>query len=109
MKILRSVTRRGFSVGTAGWFTVLRPNTWFPASRLPGSIHHPGGRSREIDEQMQPARELPRSQAGGQEIAILPHTMNIGMRDRGLKRMAIVVLTAAAITSALLLWIITPR
>ena len=107
MKILRSVTRRGFSVGTAGWFTVLRPNTWFPASRLPGSIHHPGGRSREIGEQMQPARELPRSHVGGHEIAILPQTM--GMRDRGLKRMAMVVLTAAAITSALLLWIITPR
>ena len=33
----------------------------------------------------------------------------MGMRDRGLKRMAMVVLTAAAITSALLLWIITPR
>ena len=108
MKILRSVTRRGFSVGTAGWFTVLRPNTWFPASRLPGSIHHPGGRPREIDEP-RPAQIQPSSHAGSQEMAILPQTMNMGMRDRGLMRMAMVVLTALAITSALLLWIITPR
>lgn len=38
MKILRSVTRRGFEVGTAGWFTITGPRRWFPASRLPGGF-----------------------------------------------------------------------
>jgi hypothetical protein len=40
MKLLRSITRRGFEVGTAGWFTVLKQNTWFPASRLPGRFRY---------------------------------------------------------------------
>lgn len=34
MKILRAVNRRGFDVGVAGYFNVLRPNTWFAASRF---------------------------------------------------------------------------
>ena len=47
MKLLRSITRRGFEVGTAGWFTVLKPNTWFPASRLPGSFRYRSNQSVE--------------------------------------------------------------
>lgn len=34
MKILRSVTRRGFRVGTSGWFTVTTPARWFAASQF---------------------------------------------------------------------------
>ena len=40
MKILRSVNRRGVGVGAAGWFAILKPNTWFPASRLPSSFRY---------------------------------------------------------------------
>src|SRR5277367_4040028 len=47
MKLLRSITRRGFNVGTAGWFTVLKPNTWFPASRLPGRFRYRSSQSAE--------------------------------------------------------------
>ena len=34
MKIRRTMTRREFYVRTAGWFTVLKPDTRFPALRL---------------------------------------------------------------------------
>ena len=47
MRLLRSITRRGFDIGTAGWFTVLKPNTWFPASRLPGRFRYHGNPSAE--------------------------------------------------------------
>jgi len=60
-----------------------------------------------MDEPVQPAREPLPDHADYREMAILPRTM--GMRDRGLMRMAMVVLTAAAITSVLLFWIINPR
>jgi hypothetical protein len=96
MKILRSVNRRGFSVGTAGWFTVLRPNTWFPASRLPGKFHYPRGRSNG-------AAEL-----DGRETTVRFQAMTLGVRDRRLMRPALIVLAAIAITSVLLWWIMHP-
>lgn len=59
MKILRSVTRRGFNVGTAGWFTVLKPNTWFPASRLPAGFHYLGGRPMGVVGPDNPGTTIP--------------------------------------------------
>jgi len=91
MKLLRSITRRGFSVGTAGWFTVLKPNTWFPASRLPGSFRHRNSQFAETT---------------GVDHAISPQILIPSTKDRHLVRSALVVLTALAITSALLWWII---
>jgi hypothetical protein len=46
MKILRSVNHRGFSVGSAGWFTVLRPTYRFAASRLPAGFRHRSGQAK---------------------------------------------------------------
>ena len=93
MKLLRSITRRGFEVGTAGWFTVLKPNTWFPASRLPGGFA------------IAVVRLLRRLRWSTQFhfASSLPAT-----KDRRLVRSALVVLAAVAITSALLWWIMHP-
>jgi hypothetical protein len=93
MRLLRSITRRGFDVGTAGWFTVLKPNTWFPASRLPGSLRL---RNR------QPAEMTMGGQATSPRI-LLPST-----KDRRVTHSVLVVVTACAITSALLWWIMHP-
>lgn len=101
MNILRSMTRRGFNVGTAGWFTVLKPNTWFPASRL-GSFN-PGRRPRT---------------AVASEHSSLPHAVTtttpptiVGLipSDRNLTRIAVAALAAVAITSLMLWWICIPR
>ena len=93
MKILRSVTRRGFSVGTAGWFTVLRPNTWFPASRLPQNRRIVTGGAHGTGEAAQPE----------------PKISVLGAPDRHPIRIGLVALAAFAITSAMLLWIMHPR
>ena len=95
MKILRSTTRRGFNVGTAGWFSVLRPNTWFPASRLPGGFRYRVGQSGAA------AGDRP-------ETSIAPRILAPGSPKRGLMQPALVVLAAMAITSALLWWIMHP-
>lgn len=93
LKLLRSITRRGFVVGTAGWFTVLKQNTWFPASRLPGRFRYRSSASAETT-----AVEHPIS------LRILVPTTE----DRRRGRSALVVLAALAITSALLWWIMHP-
>jgi hypothetical protein len=94
MKLLRSITRRGFDIGTAGWFTVLKPNTWFPASRLPGRFHY---------------RSSQAADATAVDNVISPRIMLLSTRgDRHLVRSALVVLAAVAITSALLGWIMHP-
>jgi hypothetical protein len=93
MKLLRSITRRGFDIGTAGWFTVLKPNTWFPASRLPGRFHFHGGPSAETTAVAPPI-----------SLRILyPAT-----EHRRLVRSALVALAAAASTATLLWWIMHP-
>ena len=93
MKLLRSITRRGFEVGTAGWFTVLKQNTWFPASRLPGRFHY---------------RSSPSAETTAVEHAISLRIILPTSKDRRLVRSALVVLAAVAITSALLWWIMLP-
>lgn len=93
MKLLRSITRRGFEIGTAGWFTVLKPNTWFPASRLPGRFRY---------------RSSPSAVTTAMDRAISLRITLPTTKDRRLVRSALVVLAAAAITSALLWWIMHP-
>ncbi|HEY2466321.1 MAG TPA: hypothetical protein VGI45_00595 [Terracidiphilus sp.] len=99
MKLLRSITRRGFNVGTAGWFTVLKPNTWFPASRLPGSFRYRINQSAETTAADDASRN---------GMAISPRIIMPGMKDRRPVHFAFVVFTAIAITSAMLWWIMHP-
>lgn len=98
MRILRSITRRGFNIASAGYFSVLKPNTWFPASRLTGRVHHSGARSRILSG---PALET------SSEI-IAPRIITLNGHDRRFVRRGLIVLAAMAITSLLLLWIIHP-
>lgn len=93
MKLLRSITRRGFDVGTAGWFTVLKANTWFPASRLPGRFRY---------------HERPYTDTATLDRAISLRILVPSRTDRHMVRSAAVILAAVAITSALLWWIMHP-
>ena len=99
MKLLRSITRRGFYVGTAGWFTVLKPNTWFPASRLPDSFRR---------RTTQAAETAGMSCAGGHGATISPRIAIPSTNDRRPAHFALVIISAVAITSAMLWWIMHP-
>ena len=94
MKILRSVNRRSFSVATAGWFTILKPNTWFPATRLP-HLHR-----------AMPTTDITAPIARAASAPSLTVERNEDRRD--LTRMASIVFGALAITTAMLWWIMHP-
>ncbi|MFP5235697.1 MAG: hypothetical protein ACLGSD_07325 [Acidobacteriota bacterium] len=106
MKILRSVTRRGFTVGTAGWFTVTSPTRWFAASRLPRA-------SRYLSEEFQTipsarTAERPISHTGSGETAA-PRIMALQPLERSPMRQVLAVLTAITITLGMLCWIVLAR
>ena len=123
MKILRSVTRRGFNVGSAGWFTVLRPNTWFPASRLPGGFPSLAGQSKgtAFPQAHEKPTENPATapppesisvpdqnaldHADSQETAIPLQIMIPSTHDHRIFRPALIILVATAITWLFLWWI----
>jgi hypothetical protein len=108
MKILRSVNRRGFNVGTAGWFTVLKPNTWFAASRLQGASRpftgqvmgtwHQGPKGHATTAGAFPA--------SGRETAVSLQALKLSAHDRSPMRLALAATAAIAITSGLLWWMI---
>jgi hypothetical protein len=87
MKILRSVTRRGFSVGTAGYFAVLKPNTWFPATRLPVPFRY---------------RSNPSTQALTETTA--PNIITLRAEHRPALRQALILVVSAAMVLGMLWW-----
>jgi len=95
MKILRSVSRRGFSVGTAGWFTVLRPNTWFPASSLPRTF-----------PALDPGKKADALSGTGGLAPWTPSERRSEHRNR--MRLTSAIVGAVAITSVMLWWIMHP-
>lgn len=99
MKLLRSITRRGFDVGSAGWFTILKPNTWFPASRLPAGFRYRSSQSMQVTAVYH---------ADNFKTAASPRILFPSTKDRSLVRGALVLVAAIAITSALLWWIMHP-
>jgi hypothetical protein len=101
MKILRSVNRRGFNVGTAGSFTVLRPNTWFAASRLSDSLHSLGKGATLPDNVVSGRPDM-------RETTMLLPTVQLNRQDPRVMRTVSVVAAAFAITSILLWWIMHP-
>jgi len=102
MKILRSVTQRGSTIGIAGYFTVLMPNRWFAASHLPDGLHDLHGLKHAAAEPMSEQKAL-------KPTGDLPWQMTeVYVRDRHMMRTAVIVLGAIAITSILLLWIMHP-
>jgi len=101
MKILRSVIQRGFRVGTAGWFTVLRANTWFPASRLPNSHPSFGLQTQQTERSALGGGTGP--VRAGQWLALERRA-----EDRNRMRSVSAIVGALAITSAMLWWIMHP-
>lgn len=93
MKLLRAITQRGFKIGTAGWFTILKPTPWFPASRLPGRFRY---------------RSTPTTRMSAADQAVSINILIPSTKERRLGRSALVVVAAIAITSALLWWIMHP-
>lgn len=96
MRILRSITQRGNDIRTAGWFTVVRRNTWFAASRLPDGFHRTGDPSRTL------------TWTGRQPVAAPSLAVNLNTQAAGPMRLTLTVLGALAITSAMLWWIMHP-
>lgn len=107
MKLLRSVTRRGFTVGTAGWFTITSPNRWFAASRLPRA-------SRYLSEEFQTI-ESPKvsghvfSKPANSEAATPPRIMALSADERHPAWQLLILSIAFAITLAMLWWIARAR
>ena len=98
MKILRAVLRRGSSVEPAGYYSLLKANTWFPASRLPVPFRFRGNKSAAT-----PALK----DSGNPEAAIPPKIMPLSAERPRLLRLALIVLAALAILSVMLWWIMS--
>jgi len=107
MKILRSVTRRGFNVGTAGWFTITSPRPWFAASRLPKASRYLSEEFQNIGDPTAPSH--PSDIQAGPVAAMPPRIMAINSDARHPMRQMLIVLSAIAITLVLLYWISNPR
>lgn len=105
MKILRSVTRRGFSIGSAGLFSVLRPNTWFPASRLPGAHQ---GLGAPVKKTSGVAGTSALHGISGQARSVQWRVIDQGVEEHHRMRSGSIILGALAITSAMLWWIMHP-
>jgi len=91
MKILRSVTRRGFRVEPAGFYTLLKLNKWFPASRLPVPFRY------RTSQSAQPPTET-----------TTPNIITLRWDRRSPVRQVLIVIVAAGIVWAMLLWIMHP-
>jgi hypothetical protein len=111
MKIRRTLNRRGVSVGTAGWFTVLRPDRWSAASRQPGSLHpltDPSNRAASTLALGQKVEQKVLNHTDDQDATMAPSMMQFGTHDLRLKRSALILSAAMTITSVLLWWIMHP-
>jgi hypothetical protein len=127
VKSLHTWNRRDFSVGPAGWFTVLKPTGWFTASRLPGGFRYLGGQPKGTaspqahenpvgnpttappNEWTSVPEQTVQGHADGQDTTMLLHTMELSRQDHRFMRPVLVVLGATAITSILLWWIAFSR
>ena len=102
MKILRSVIRRGFSVGSAGYFTVLRPNTWFAASLFPDRFPNLHERVEAAVRQTAQEQKISGSPANQSTIHL---ELKPPPEPLHLMRSALIVLAAIGITVFAFWWI----
>ena len=105
MNAPRSQSRRDFGVATAGWFTVLkaasRTVTLRPFSGYRSFADPSGAADTSIEAPQQLADKL--------RTIKIPLIGEIGMIDRGLVRMTLIILAACTFTSLILWWIIGAR
>lgn len=104
MKILRSVTRRGFTVGTAGWFSVTSPNRWFAASRFPRASRYISEEFQAIESPKPPAHSITPIGA-----VIPPRIITLGADQRHPVRRLLILSVAFAISLIMLWWIARAR
>lgn len=102
MKILRSVIRRGYTVGTAGFFTITSPNRWFAASRLPEDFPF-AGHSGETTAPSADEGKAP-GYVEGQPAELPADFLEESKPDRHTMRLALIFLGATAVALALLWW-----
>lgn len=102
MKILRALAHRGSSVGTAGYFSVLKANTWFAATRFPDRFPH-------LHERVEAALREPTQ---GQKIsgapanqALIHLELDQPPEPLRLMRLALIVLVSSGVTVFLFWWI----
>jgi RsiW-degrading membrane proteinase PrsW (M82 family) len=107
MRILRSVKRRGFDVGTAGYFSVLRQNTWFAASRLSDGFESLVGRSNRKGSTGS-AEQEPWGGLSARGSAAAQPALGLILYPHRPMRTAAIVCLAIALTLALLWWIMHP-
>jgi hypothetical protein len=98
MKILRAVLRRGSSVEPAGYYSLLKANTWFPASRLPVPFGFRGSKS---------AATTTLKDSGSPEAALPPKIAPLSAERPRLLRLATIVLAAIAVIFVMLWWIMS--
>jgi hypothetical protein len=106
MRILRSLSRRGSSTESIGFYTVLTPSRWFAASRLPDNVHHFGSRFIGPALTAAPKQNAP-NQAGSKETTTQSNFMKLSAQDHRPVRTALVVSAAIAITLLILWWIMS--
>ena len=104
MKILRAVLRRGSTVESIGFYSVLNANRWFPASRLPDNDYHLGSASSGTAPEPEPGPKA-LSPSGGQQAPFLAEIAELSAHDRRPVRFVLIVLAAIAIT-LFVLWCI---
>jgi hypothetical protein len=97
--------RRGFSVGLAGLFSILKADGWFAASRLPGGFRYLGGEHKAPE--LISAQKV-QDDGGWQESTVRLQLIEASAHDHPMMRPALVVLGALVITSLLLWWIAFP-
>jgi len=105
MKAPRSQSRRDFNVATAGWFTVLKTASRTVTLRPFGAYRSFANPSSGPDA----SPETPKLLADRLSTMKIPLIGEIGMIDRGLVRMALIILAACSFTSLILWWIIGSR
>lgn len=102
MKAPRSQSRRDFNVATAGWFTVLKTASRTVTLRPFSAYRSFTNPSSAADAYL----ETPNQLADRLRTIKIPLIGEIGMIDRGLVRMALIILGACTFTSLILWWII---
>ncbi|MGA9670036.1 MAG: hypothetical protein WBQ94_12560 [Terracidiphilus sp.] len=105
MRPLRSKNRRDFNVASAGYFSVLKTSLRTVTLRPPGgyrSLFKPSNAPET-------STETPEQLADRLHTTKIPLIGDSGMIDRGLIRMAVIVLTAASFTFFILWWMMGAR
>ena len=93
MRILRSVTRRGYTVQSAGFFNVVSPNRWFAASQFPPGL--------DAHVKVTDTADEARDRTDSEEV---PQILISRTQDRSLARFVLAALAAAAVALFVLWW-----